>query len=169
VTSTRHAHQLTFAVLMVAVGSFALLQSLVVPVLSQLERELHTNQTTVTWVLTAYLLSASVCTPLLGRLGDVVGKKRMLVLALGALSVGSLMAALSESVEWLIVARTVQGAGGGVLPLSFGIIRDEFPREKMNSGLSIVASLAAWGSGSGSWPPDPSWRCWATTGSSGCP
>jgi len=59
---------------MVAVGSFALLQSLVVPVLGQLERELHTTQTTVTWVLTAYLLSASICTPLLGRFGDVVAR-----------------------------------------------------------------------------------------------
>ncbi len=145
----RPVHQLTFTVLMVAVGSFALLQSLVVPVLGQLEREFDTNQTTVTWVLTAYLLSASVCTPLFGRLGDVIGKKRMLVLTLAALSVGSLMAALSQSIEWLILARTVQGAGGGVLPLSFGIIRDEFPREKMHSGLSIVASLAAVGFGIG--------------------
>ena len=106
--------------------SFTLLQSLVVPVLGGLQRELGTDQTTVTWVLTAYLLSASVCTPLLGRLGDVVGKKRMLVLALVTLSVGSLMAALSASVAWLIVARVVQGAGGGVLPLSFAIIRDQF-------------------------------------------
>ena len=117
--------------------------------LGQLEREFNTSQTTVTWVLTAYLLSASVSTPLLGRLGDVVGKKRMLVLTLVALSVGSLMAALSESIGWLIVARTVQGVGGGVIPLSFGIIRDEFPRYKINSGLSVVASLAAVGFGIG--------------------
>jgi len=145
----RPSHRPTFAVLMVAVASFALLQSLVVPVLSQLEREFDTNQTTVTWVLTAYLLSASVCTPLLGRLGDVLGKKRMLVLTLGALSLGSLMAALSDSIGWLILARVVQGAGGGVLPLSFGIIRDQFPREKMHAGLSVVASLAAVGFGVG--------------------
>jgi len=145
----RRRHRITFVVLMVSVGSFALLQSLVVPVLGQLERELDTSQTTVTWVLTAYLLSASVCTPLLGRLGDAAGKKRMLVLTLVALSVGSLMAALSGSIGWLIVARTVQGAGGGVLPLSFGIIRDEFPRAKVDSGLSVVASLAAVGFGIG--------------------
>jgi MFS family permease len=147
--TARPPYRPTFAVLMVAVGSFALLQSLVVPVLSQLQRELDTSQTTVTWVLTAYLLSASVCTPLLGRLGDVLGKKRMLVLTLTALSVGSLMAALSPTIDWLIVARIVQGAGGGVLPLSFGIIRDQLPRDRMNSGLSIVASLAAVGFGIG--------------------
>ena len=161
---------ITFAVLMVAVASFALLQSLVVPVLAQLQRELDTDQTTVTWVLTAYLLSASICTPLLGRLGDVVGKKRMLVLTLAALSVGSLMAALSPTIGWLIVARVVQGAGGGVLPLSFGIIRDEFPRDKINSGLSVVASLAAVGFGIGIVRRRPDrGRAWATTGCSGCP
>jgi MFS family permease len=142
-------HHATFVVLTVAVASFALLQSLVVPMLGKLQVELHTTQTTVTWVLTAYLLSASVCTPLLGRIGDVVGKKRMLVLTLAALAVGSLLAGLAQDVTWLIVARVVQGVGGGVLPLSFGIIRDQFPRERMNNGLSVVASLAAVGFGIG--------------------
>ena len=144
--STHHA---TFAVLTVAVASFALLQSLVVPMLGKLQVELHTTQTTVTWVLTAYLLSASVCTPLLGRIGDIVGKKRMLVVTLAALAIGSLMAGLAQDVTWLIVARVVQGAGGGVLPLSFGIIRDHFPRDRMSNGLSVVASLAAVGFGIG--------------------
>jgi MFS family permease len=111
---------LTFAVLAVSVSSFALLQSLIVPVLATIEHELDTDQATVTWVLTAYLLSASIATPLLGRVGDVVGKTRMLVITLSALAVGSLMAALAPSIGWLIVARVVQGAGGGVLPLSFG-------------------------------------------------
>jgi len=142
-------HRVTFAVLAVAVAAFALLQSLVIPVLGLLEKELKTDQATITWALTAYLLSASICTPLLGRLGDVVGKKRMLVTTLIALSVGSLMAALSTSVGWLIAARVVQGAGGGVIPLSFGIIRDEFPRDKTNNGLSVVAALASGGFGIG--------------------
>src|SRR5918992_5528113 len=102
---TRGRHPITFAVLMVAVGSFALLQSLVVPVLGQLEREFDTSQTTVTWVLTAYLLSASVSTPLLGRLGDVVGKKRMLVLTLAALSAEAVMAGLLERLGRLMVRR----------------------------------------------------------------
>ena len=78
-TVTRRRYRSTFTVLTVAVASFALLQSLVIPVLASSSASSHTDQTTVTWVLTAYLLSASICTPLLGRLGDVVGKKRMLV------------------------------------------------------------------------------------------
>ncbi len=138
----------TFAVLAVSVSSFALLQSLVVPVLATIEHELDTDQTTVTWVLTAYLLSASIATPLLGRVGDVVGKSRMLVITLTALAIGSLMAALAPSIGWLIAARVVQGAGGGVLPLSFGIVRDEFG-DKMTSALSVLASLTAVGFGLG--------------------
>ena len=75
----RGRREITFAVLAVAASSFALLQSLIVPVLATIQVEFDTSQTTVTWVLTAYLLSASICTPLLGRIGDVVGKTRMLV------------------------------------------------------------------------------------------
>ncbi len=147
--TSRARQNLTFAVLTLAVTSFTLLQSLIVPVLSLIQTEYETTQTTVTWVLTAYLLSASVCTPLLGRLGDAVGKRRMMVVTLVALSIGSLMAALAPSIGWLIVARVVQGAGGGVLPLSFGIIRDEFDEVRRGSALSIIASLAAVGFGFG--------------------
>lgn len=146
--ATIRSTRLTFGVLAISVWAFVLLQSLTVPVLTTIEAELHTDQQTVTWVLTAYLLSASICTPLLGRVGDVVGKQRMLVLCLLVLSVGSLMAALAPNVGWMVVARVVQGAGGGVLPLSFGIIRDEFG-EKMNSALSVLASLTAVGFGAG--------------------
>ena len=139
---------ITFAVLTIAVSSFALLQSLIIPVLARIQLEFDTSQSTVTWVLTAYLLSASICTPLLGRVGDVVGKKRILVVALTALAVGSLGAALAPSIGWLIAARVVQGAGGGVLPLSFGIIRDEFT-DHVTGALSIIASLTAVGFGVG--------------------
>ena len=135
----RGGTSVTFAVLALSVWSFVLLQSLTVPVLTTIQAELGTDQQTVTWVLTAYLLSASICTPLLGRVGDVVGKTRMLVLCLVLLSIGSLVAALAPNVGWMIAARVVQGAGGGVLPLSFGIIRDEFG-ERMNSALSVLAS-----------------------------
>ncbi len=144
----RGNQSLTFAVLTVAVSSFALLQSLIVPVLAQIQLEYDTDQTTVTWVLTAYLLSASIATPLLGRIGDAVGKKKMLVVTLSALAVGSLMAALAPSIGWLIVARVVQGLGGGVLPLSFGIIRDEFTG-RVTGALSVIASLTAVGFGAG--------------------
>ncbi|MDV7136410.1 MFS transporter [Williamsia muralis] len=149
-TAPRRAHyQVTFAVLTVGVGAFALLQSLVTPVLPTIEAALHTSQTNVTWVLTAYLLSASIFTPIMGRLGDMTGKKRIFVIAMFALAVGSLLAALATSLPVMIVARVIQGVGGGVLPLAFGIIRDEFPKEKVAGAVGIIAALTAVGAGLG--------------------
>jgi MFS family permease len=145
----RRSYHTTFTILALAVSAFALLQSLIVPVLAEIQDDIHTDQTTVTWVLTAYLLSASVCTPIIGRIGDKIGKERMLVVTLVALSVGSLIAAVSASIGPLIAGRVIQGAGGGVLPLSFGISRDEFTRNKMPSAVGAVASLAAVGVGLG--------------------
>src|ERR1700693_4316207 len=101
----RAPYQVTFAVLVLGVAAFALLQSLVIPVLTTVQHELHTTQGAATWVLTAYLLSASIMTPILGRVGDMVGKKRVFVATLVALAVGSLLAALATSIGVLIVAR----------------------------------------------------------------
>jgi len=139
----------TFAVLAAGVGAFALLQSLVVPILTTVQHELHTTQDTVTWVLTAYLLSAAIMTPILGRVADMTGKKRIFVVTLAALAAGSLLAALAHSIALMIVARVIQGAGGGMLPVAFGIIRDEFPAEKVGGAVGMLASLTAVGGGLG--------------------
>lgn len=145
----RTHYQVTFAVLAVGVAAFALLQSMVIPVLSTVQHELHTSQSAVTWVLTAYLLSASVATPILGRVGDMFGKERVFVASLVALAVGSLLAALAPNIGVMIVARAIQGLGGGMLPVAFGIIRDEFPVEKVAGAVGILAALLAVGGGLG--------------------
>jgi EmrB/QacA subfamily drug resistance transporter len=149
-SETRRApHQVTFAVLAASVTAYALLQSLVTPVLPTIQSALHTSQNTVTWVLTAYLLSASIFTPIMGRIGDVVGKKPVFVATLAALAAGSLLAALATNVTVMIIARAIQGIGGGVLPLAFGIVRDEFPRDKLSGAVGAIASLVAVGGGLG--------------------
>jgi EmrB/QacA subfamily drug resistance transporter len=149
VAGRRAHHQVTFAVLALGVAAFALLQSLVIPVLTTVQHELHTSQGTATWVLTAYLLSASIMTPILGRIGDMAGKKRVFVATLIALAVGSLLAAVASSIGVLIVARVIQGIGGGMVPVAFGIIRDEFPHGKVTGAVGILASLTAVGAGLG--------------------
>src|SRR6201985_3412026 len=141
--------QLTFAILAAGIGAYALPQSLVIPVLSTVAHELHTTQSAVTWVLTAYLLSASIMTPILGRVGDMTGKKRVFVATLVALAVGSLLAAVAPSIGVLIVARVIQGFAGGMLPVAFGIIRDEFPAERVAGAVGIIAALTAVGAGLG--------------------
>lgn len=140
---------MTFAVLATATMAYALLQSLVIPVLATIQHGLHTSQNDVTWVLTAYLLSASIFTPIMGRLGDMFGKERMLVFALLALTGGCALAALTVSLPIMILARVIQGVGGGVLPLAFGLIRDEFPQEKVAGAIGVIAALAAAGAGLG--------------------
>ncbi len=149
VGSVRGRHQVTFAVLALGVGAFALLQSLVIPVLTTVQQELHTSQSAVTWVLTAYLLSASIMTPILGRVGDMFGKERVFVATLVALAVGSLLAAVASSIGVLIVARVIQGIAGGMVPVAFGIIRDEFPAAKVTGAVGALASLTAVGAGLG--------------------
>jgi EmrB/QacA subfamily drug resistance transporter len=148
-TTKRRSLRITFYVLAVSVGSYAMLQSLVVPVLPTIQKNLHTSQNTVTWVLTAYLLSASICTPILGRVGDMYGKKRIFVASLGALVLGLLLAALATSVVVMILARVIQGIAGAILPLTFGIIRDEFPRERVMGVIGSTAALIAVGAGLG--------------------
>jgi MFS family permease len=145
----RSNYSVIFAVLLVSVSAYSLLQSLVLPVLPTIQHALHTSQNTVTWVLTAYLLSASVATPIIGRIGDMKGKKKMLVLTLLTLAFGSVMSAVATSIMVMIISRVIQGVGGAVLPLAFGIIRDESPRERVSSGISIAAALLAVGGGAG--------------------
>ncbi len=145
----RPHYRVTFTVLLVGVSAYALLQSMVVPVLPTLITDLHTTQDTATWLMVGYLLSASVATPILGRIGDMVGKERMLICTLLALTIGSAMAGLAHSIGLMIVARVIQGLGGGVLPISFGIIRDEFPAEKVRGAVGVTAALTAVGGGVG--------------------
>src|SRR6202040_2859545 len=96
--SRRHtSYQLTFAVLATAALAFSLLQSLVIPAIPQLEHTLHTSESGASWLLTAYLLSAAIPTPILGRVGDMVGKERIIVAVLIALTVGSLISALATT------------------------------------------------------------------------
>lgn len=148
-TSSRTSYRITFVVVAAAVASFALVQSMTIPVMSQIQQHFETSQSTVTWVLTAYLLSASVATPIVGRIGDAVGKEKMLVFSIGALALGSLVAALAPSIGVMIAARVIQGIGGGVLPIAFGIIRDEFPEARVAGAVSVTSSLMAVGMGVG--------------------
>jgi EmrB/QacA subfamily drug resistance transporter len=129
--------------------SYSLLQSLVAPALPDIQHALHTSENSVSWVLTSYLLSASVATPLIGRLGDMYGKERLLMIVLALLSVGTVVSALATAMPLMIAGRVIQGAAGGIFPLAFGIIRDEFPRERVAAGIGLMSALLGVGGGAG--------------------
>jgi EmrB/QacA subfamily drug resistance transporter len=145
----RQHYNITLAVLALAALAYALLQTMVAPALPEIQHELGASPATVTWVLTVYLLSASITTPVLGRLGDIFGKEHMLVAVLLLFALGSLIAALSDSLGLLVAGRAVQGAGGAVFPLAFGIIRDEFPRERVATGIGLISATFGIGGGAG--------------------
>src|SRR5579863_10248893 len=104
--------RVTLAVLCIAAVAYAVLSSAVIPALPTFQRSLHASETGVTWLLTGFLLSASVGTAIIGKLGDMYGKQRLLIWTLLALSAGTLLAALSGSLAMLIVARVIQGVAG---------------------------------------------------------
>ncbi len=139
----------TFAVLSTAALAFSLLQSMIIPAIPELEHALHTSATGATWLLTAYLLSAAIATPILGRVGDMVGKEKMLVIVLVTLSLGTLLSALATSLPVMLAGRAIQGTGGAVFPLAFGIIRDEFPRDRVSTGVGIMSAILGIGAGGG--------------------
>jgi len=126
-----------------------LAQTTVIPALGEMQRELGASASGIAWMVTAYLLVASIATPIFGRLGDMFGKQRLLAISLALFAVGSVVCAFADSLNLMIVGRGLQGLGGGVFPLSFGIIRDEFPRDKVPTGIALLGAIAAVGAGVG--------------------
>jgi len=139
----------TLFILSMSALAFSLAQTMLIPALGELTHQLGTDPSGIAWVLTGYLLAAAVATPLAGRLGDMFGKRRLLVLSLVAFGLGSIVAALGNSLELVVVGRVLQGAGGGIFPLCFGIIRDEFPRERVASSIGLISAIFGIGGGAG--------------------
>ncbi|CAN5442827.1 N/A [soil metagenome] len=133
----------------VTIGSFITLQSLLVPVLPIMQQDLRTSTSGITWTLTAWLIAAAVSTPLLGRVGDLVGKRRVLLISIAAVAVGSVIAALAPNLDVLILARVIQGMGGAIFPLSYGLVRDALPPARVAGGIGILSAITALGSGLG--------------------
>src|SRR3954453_1319789 len=145
----RQHYGVTLAVLATAALAYAVSQTMVAPALPAIQEDLHTTTTEVTWVLTVYLLTASIATPILGRLGDMFGKERVLVAVLTGFCVGSAICGLSHSIGVLVAGRAIQGCAGAVFPLAFGIIRDEFPRERVAQGIGLISATFGIGGAAG--------------------
>jgi EmrB/QacA subfamily drug resistance transporter len=139
----------TLLVLGLGALAYALAQTMLVPALPVLQRELGATATATTWTVSGYLVSAAICTPIVGRLGDMYGKKHLLVGVLCSFIAGSVVSALSSSLEMIVVGRVLQGAGGGLFPLAFGIVRDELPRERVASSIGLISATFGIGGGAG--------------------
>ncbi|GGW45033.1 MFS transporter [Streptomyces griseoloalbus] len=124
----------------------SLMQTLVIPIVGQLPQLLNASASDTAWAVTATLLAAAVATPVMGRLGDMYGKRRMLLLSMAMLVTGSVVAGLSDSLVPMIVGRALQGLSSGVIPLGISILRDELPAERLGSATAMIsASLGVGG------------------------
>jgi len=118
----------------------SLMQTLVVPLIGELPTMLDTSSSNASWVLTVTLLSGGVSTPVVGRLGDLFGKRRMLLVSVGLLTLGSIVCALSNSLPPMVVGRGLQGMGMGVVPLGISTMRDVLPAERLGSAVALMSS-----------------------------
>lgn len=131
--------------LALGVTTLSLLQSLVVPVLGTIERQLGISASAAGWVLTANLLAAAVLTPVLGKLGDLRGERPVILGILVAVAVGTLLAIVSSSLPLLLVGRVLQGSSYGLFPLSISVLRRELPERRLSVAMSVVSSTLAVG------------------------
>lgn len=125
----------------------AVMQTLLVPVIKDLPELLSTSPSNATWVMTSTLLAGAVSTPIMGRLGDLYGKRKMLLSSLAVMVVGSLVCGFTDDLVVMIVGRALQGFAMGAIPLGIGLMRDELPREKLGSAMALMSSSIGVGGG----------------------
>ncbi|SFN07544.1 Major Facilitator Superfamily protein [Pseudonocardia ammonioxydans] len=123
----------------------SLVQTMVVPLLPLFPQLLSVSPSTASWLITATLVAGAVSAPVLGRLGDMYGKRRMLLVALGLVGTGSLLGAVAPGIELLLVGRVLQGASFGVIALGMSLIRDVLPEERVGSGVALMSSSLGFG------------------------
>jgi MFS family permease len=131
--------------LCLATAAYSVLQSLVVPALGVFQRELGTTPSGAAWLLTAFLLSASISTPVLGRLADAYGKRRILLVTLTAMSLGALTSAIADDLPVMVAGRVVQGLGGAVFPLCFALVRDHLPADSRPRAFVTISTVMSVG------------------------
>ena len=118
----------------------AFTQTILIPIQGELPQLLNTASGNTAWVITITLLVAAICTPISGKLGDMYGKRRIAMVLLCVLMLGSAVAALSSTVGPLIVGRGLQGAGMGVIPLGIAILRDTLDSDRLGSAIALVSA-----------------------------
>jgi len=124
-------------------------ETMLIPAIPDLINDFNVSYGTSSWILTTYLISGAVATPIVGKLSDVYGKKKVLLLVMLIYAIGVSFAGFASNIYTLLLVRAIQGIGMGMFPIAFGIIRDQFPREKISIGQGIISSMFAAGAAVG--------------------
>lgn len=120
-------------------------ETMLIPAIPDLIMHFHVSYSMSSWILTSYLIAGAVMTPIAGKLSDVYGRKKMLIIIMGIYTIGVSMAGFAPNISFMIIARAVQGIGMSMFPIAFSIIRDQFPRSKISIGQGVITSMFASG------------------------
>src|SRR5919198_12446 len=121
-------------------------ETMLLPAIRDIIRDFDISYSTSSWILTAYLISGAVATPIAGKLSDIYGRKKMVVIILIVYILGISAGGFSTNISLLLVARVIQGIGISMFPIAFGIIRDQLPKDKLAIGVGVFSSMFAAGS-----------------------
>ena len=120
-------------------------ETMIIPAIPDLIKDFHVSYSMSSWILTAYLITAAVMTPIAGKLSDIYGKKKVLLIIMIIYAIGVSVAGFATNIYFMLFARAIQGIGMSSFPIAFSIVRDKFPREKMSIGNGVLSSMTAAG------------------------
>src|SRR2546421_9825479 len=120
-------------------------ETMLLPAIPDIIRDFHINYSMSSWILTAYLVSGAVMTPIAGKLSDIYGRKKILLSIMIIYAVGVSLSGVATNIYFMLMARAIQGIGMSMFPIAFGIVRDVFPREKISIGQGVITSMFASG------------------------
>jgi predicted MFS family arabinose efflux permease len=137
------------AVLAVTGACASFMFTLVMPIQAQLPQLLDAPREATAWVVTITLLTSAIVTPIAGRLGDLFGKRRVILLLLVTLIIGNILAAVSTDLPLLLVGRALQGLMSGVIPLGIAVLRDQLPAKRVGGAVALISASFGFGSALG--------------------
>src|ERR1043166_5149449 len=120
-------------------------ETMLIPAIPDLIKDFHVSYSMSSWILTAYLVSGAVMTPIAGKLSDIYGRKKILLSIMIIYAVGVSLSGVATNIYFMLIARAIQGIGLSMFPIAFGIVRDQFPREKISIGQGVITSMFASG------------------------
>jgi MFS family permease len=120
-------------------------ETMVLPAIPDFIRDFNISYNTSSWILSSYLIAGAVMTPIAGRLSDIYGKKKILLIVMAVYSTGILAGGFANSIEFMLAARAAQGIGMSMFPIAFGIIREILPEKKLAIGQTIFSSTFSGG------------------------
>ncbi|HEY7081990.1 MAG TPA: MFS transporter [Nitrososphaeraceae archaeon] len=121
-------------------------ETMLIPAIPDLIRDFHVSYNASSWLITMYLLAGAVMTPIAGKLSDIYGRKKILLMIMIVYAIGVTVAASSNTFYTMLIARSLQGVGMGMFPIAYTMIRSQFPRSKISIGQGIITSMYASGS-----------------------